>query len=347
VIYEDKKRIMGIRLTDISIRQLPFVKTGQKKIRDDYLPGFGMIIGKASKTFFVMYGKERRTKTLGKWPSVLLKDARQTAKKMLANPATTPRSVSLSDAREAFLDDCANRLRQSTTDRYFYALKDLPSTSLDKVSLDTTDATQLKSLKVFYNWCIDHGLTDTNPFVRRKVIFNQRDRVLSDDEVVAIWNHEHKPYSDVVKMLILTGQRRAQFADFKLDWITEGNIVFPAHVMKSGKQHIIPFLPEWEQQLPSASSNSWSRNKTRMDKDTDVTDYVLHDFRRYFSTTCAKIGIPLHITELILDHRTQISGVAAIYNRYNYLEEMKEACTQYEGHIRSLGLGETFQINCT
>ena len=118
---------MRIRLTDLSIKQMPYTAAGQKKIRDDYLPGFGVIVGKANKTFFVMYGKERRTKTLGKWPSVSLKDARQMAKKLLASPppATTLRSMSLSEAREAFLDDCATRLRQSTTDRYYYALKEI------------------------------------------------------------------------------------------------------------------------------------------------------------------------------------------------------------------------------
>ena len=105
--------------------------------------------------------------------------------------------------------------------------------------------------------------------------------------------------------------------------------------MKSGKEHIIPFLPEWEPWLPTASSNSWTRNKNRMDKDTEVTGYVLHDLRRFFSTSCARIGVPLHITELILDHRTQVTGVAAIYNRYSFLNEMRDALRQYHDWLSS------------
>ena len=96
---------MRIRLTDVSIRQLPFAESGQKKIRDDYLPGFGLIVGKSTKTFFVMYGKDRRTKTLGKWPETSLRQARQDAKRHLANPSTRKRAVSFSEAREAFLDE--------------------------------------------------------------------------------------------------------------------------------------------------------------------------------------------------------------------------------------------------
>lgn len=327
---------MRIRLTDVAIRQLPLVDTGQRKIRDELLPGFGLIIGKRTKTFFVMYGKDRRTKTLGQWPDVSLKDARQEAKRILATPQPQRRSVSLSEAREAFLRDSYHRLRKSTADRYFYALKDISASSLDKIPLEVTDATQLKTLKVFFNWCIDHGYTETNPFARRKVVFAERDRVLSDDEVAAIFTYEAKPYSDIVKMLLLSGQRRAQFADFNHDWIKEHTIVFPASVMKSGREHILPYLPEWEPYLPTARSNSWSKNKTKMDKATGVTGYVIHDCRRYFSTTAAKIGIPLHITELILDHRSgTISGVAATYNRYSFLNEMRDALRTYHDHLSS------------
>ena len=326
---------MRIRLTDVAIRQFPLAETGQRKIRDEILPGFGLIVGKRTKSFFVMYGKDRRTKTLGQWPDVTLKDARQEAKRILASPTPVRRSVSLSEAREAFLQDSYRRLRKSTADRYHYALKDISAPSLDKIPLEVTDATQLKTLKVFFNWCVDHDLIDTNPFARRKVVFAERDRVLSDEEVADVWQYEAKPYSDIVKMLLLTGQRRAQFADFDHDWIKDDNIVFPSAIMKSGREHILPFLPEWEPYLPTASSNSWSKNKIRMDKATGVTGYVIHDCRRYFSTTAAKLGIPLHVTELVLDHRSELSGVARVYNRYQFLPEMHDALRTYLEHLSS------------
>lgn len=82
--------------------------------------------------------------------------------------------------------------------------------------------------------------------------------------------------------------------------------------------------------------HGWSKAKARLDLHSGVSNWVLHDTRRYFSTTMAKLGTPLHLTEQILDHRSQVSGVAAIYNRYGFLDEMREALTVYEGHIRSL-----------
>jgi integrase len=309
---------------------------GQRRIRDDTLPGFGLTLGTAKKTFFVMYGKERKLRTLGHWPSVSLKDARKAAKAILLQPPMKSRSVSFSEARKSFVADCTQRLRKSTADRYFFALKDIQATTLEGIDLNVTDPTQLKSLKVFYNWCMDRELTDRNPFARRKVIFDERDRVLSDAEVVSIFSHEHPPYSDIVKMLLLTGQRRAQFSNFDHSWIVDDTIVFPSSMMKSGREHILPLLPSWKKHLPTKSSNSWTRNKNRLDKLTGTTNWVLHDCRRYFSTTCAKLGVPLHITELILDHRSQLSGVALIYNRYTYLTEMRDALTLYEKHLNSL-----------
>ena len=118
------------------------------------------------------------------------------------------------------------------------------------------------------------------------------------------------------------------------NWVNGGVLSFPATIMKSGRPHSIP-LTGYGQYLPEQSFafNSWSKSKVRFDKACGVTDWVLHDFRRYFSSTMARLGVPLHITEQIIDHRSQLTGVAAIYNRYDYLAEMKDALERYEAHI--------------
>ena len=56
-----------------------------------------------------------------------------------------------------------------------------------------------------------------------------------------------------------------------------------------------------------------------------------------FCTTAASLRIPIHVTERILDHKSgTISGVAAIYNRHDYLEEAREALAHYEAHIANI-----------
>lgn len=326
-----------MRLTDIAIRQLPFAEKGQIRVRDNLLPGFGVTVGTNTKTFFVMYGPERKLKTLGKWPSVSLRDARSQARLILATPKPPSRSVTFSEARTAFLADCSLRLRKSTVDRYHFALKDVRAKSLDSINPNTTDPNQLKALKAMYNWCIDRGLADKNPFIRRKVVFNVRERLLTHEEIATIWAYDNKPYSDIVKLLILTGQRRNQIWRYQSEWNDGEIITFPSTIMKNKAPHTIP-VTGYGDYLPTEpfSFNSWSKSKARMDRITGISDYVLHDFRRYFSTTMAMIGVPLHITEHILDHRSQVTGVAAVYNRYSFLPEMREAILKYEAHIGNL-----------
>lgn len=318
-----------MRINELMIKQLPFTDKGQKKYRDDGLPGFGVVVGKRKKTFFVMFGQDRRTKSIGTWPEMTVKDARLEAASILSGPVPRQRNTPWPEAKEAFLKDCRRRLRPATSERYYYALKDV-----DVTDTSITDATTVKCLKAFYNWCIDHDITDRNPFARRKVKFAARDRLLTDDEIAAIWAYDRPPYSDIVKLLILTGQRRNQIWQFDPRWVAEDTLTFPASIMKSDRVHTIP-VTRYGEYLPDQpfSFNGWSKSKQRMDKITGVSDYVLHDFRRYFSSTMARLGVPLHVTEQIIDHRSQVSGVAAIYNRYTFLDEMKEALVAFEAHL--------------
>jgi integrase len=59
-----------------------------------------------------------------------------------------------------------------------------------------------------------------------------------------------------------------------------------------------------------------------------------HDFRRYFSSTMARLGTPIHITEQLLAHATGTrNAIERTYNRYAYFDEMKAALEAYEAHI--------------
>lgn len=196
-------------LTELTIRSLHCPAVGSVKYFDPSLPGFGVRCSARSKSFFVQFGAERRLKTLGKWPQISLLEARQSAKQLLVNPPLIITKVSFDDARSAFLEESATRLRASTVDRYRYSLKPISAKTLDGVPKNLTDPHQIATLKVFFNWCMDRDLADRNPYHRRKVIVRERDRVLTDDEVARLMAYEHRPYSDIVRLLCLTGQRRS------------------------------------------------------------------------------------------------------------------------------------------
>lgn len=336
MISETKRETTPVHLTDLAIRQLPFQETGQKRIRDSALPGFGITIGTTRKTFFVMYGPHRRLKTLGHWPETSLRDARTAARVVLAVPPPKNSATPLTEALSEWLEDCDQRLRRSTVERYRYATKHFTGGTIATLGTDSRDPHVITAIKVFLNWCVDRDYTDRNHFRNRKAVYRQRDRVLSDEEVRRLWNYDYPPYSDLVKLLLLTGQRRSQMVDIDPSWIDGDTLNFPAERMKSKRPHTIPFNLLTAQYLKPISFNGWGKSKARMDKITGVTDWVIHDLRRYYSTTMAKLGTPLHITENLLDHRSQITGVAATYNRYGFLPEMRAAITRYELHIHKI-----------
>ena len=82
---------------------------------------------------------------------------------------------------------------------------------------------------------------------------------------------------------------------------------------------------------------TWSKPKTELDQRSNVAEWTLHDIRRTFATTQAKLGTPPHIIEAILNHASgEISGVAAIYNRHRYVTEMRIALESYEKYLENL-----------
>ena len=62
-----------------------------------------------------------------------------------------------------------------------------------------------------------------------------------------------------------------------------------------------------------------------------------HDLRRTAASGLARLGFPVHVIEAVLNHRSgQISGVAAIYNRYSYLAEKRRALEAWGSHVEGL-----------
>ncbi|WP_139194587.1 hypothetical protein [Roseovarius tolerans] len=168
-------------------------------------------------------------------------------------------------------------------------------------------------------------------------MYGQRSRVLANDEIKAVWAYDFPPYSNYLKLQMLTGQRIGQWKDYT---VIDHTVVFPASGMKGKIEHVIPLTDTVANLLPVAPFNGWSKGKARLDKHVPLEHWTVHDLRRTFSTICASLDIPLHVTERILAHTSgSISGVSAIYNKYNYLKEMRQALEIYEQHIHSLIAG--------
>ncbi|MGF1625524.1 MAG: integrase arm-type DNA-binding domain-containing protein, partial [Alphaproteobacteria bacterium] len=212
-----------LHLTDIAIRQLPFTETGQQRVWDETLPGFGLTVGKGTKTFIVMHGKDRRVTTLGRYPSQTLKTARQEAKKLLANGTTARPPTTLQEALAVFLEESEAQHRFKTTDahrRYLAGLERYTWQTATRQALRTQHRHTLLAYKAFFNWAVRNELTEKNPLAGERAIKPEpRSRVLSHEELKAVWMYDYRPFSDLVKLLILIGQRRTETSLIVPGWI--------------------------------------------------------------------------------------------------------------------------------
>ncbi len=74
----------------------------------------------------------------------------------------------------------------------------------------------------------------------------------------------------------------------------------------------------------------------------------LHDLRRTVASGLARFQTPPHVIEAVLNHRSgTISGVAAVYNRYSYLDEKRQALDAWARHVAGLAAENVVPIRGT
>ena len=215
--------------------------------------------------------------------------------------------------------------------------------------------------------------------VRAPTTETSRDRVLDDDELRRLWIAAGKmayPFGPWVRLLILTGQRRDEVSGMlwsELD-LDAGMWALPKERVKNDRAHDIP-LPAAALDilagLPRDGSDfvftttgktaisGYSKAKAVLDKGVlaalkkeavergddpaavqPLQPWVFHDFRRTVATNLAKIGIPVHVVERLLNHVSgTVSGIAAVYNRHSYLDERRQALEAWASRLDQIVRG--------
>ncbi|MCT8327944.1 tyrosine-type recombinase/integrase [Albidovulum sediminis] len=287
--------------------------------------------------------------------------------------AALPRDepVPFDTARDRFLADSKLRHKERThTDydrllcRHFSFSKDMDTltradivTAVEKLAATPSEQQHaFVAVRAMMNWCVKRGILDHSPVPALTFRSVTRSNVLSDPDLKAVYNRAVAtgyPYGSIVQLLILSGQRRGEIAALRRSWIEGDLIVFPAGFTKNKREHRCPLsplaqrlieaLPEIGDMLfpargvPDHPFNGWGKSKERFDKPLEVAAYTLHDLRRTFSSNLARLGTPIHVTEKLLNHVSgTVSGVAAIYNRYSYLDEMRAALMLHDEYLAKL-----------
>jgi integrase len=81
----------------------------------------------------------------------------------------------------------------------------------------------------------------------------------------------------------------------------------------------------------------FSKAKRLLDQLSGVTGWRLHDLRRTCVSGMARLGIAPHVADKILNHQSgTISGVAAVYQRHEFIAERRAALDLWGAHVSEL-----------
>jgi integrase len=221
--------------------------------------------------------------------------------------------------------------------------------------------------KALYNFATVEKIAATNPFEDLKLTKEEdRERVLSADELRAVWNAAGtlgEPYTAIIRLLILTGQRLNEIACLRrseIDLVKKLQITLPGSRTKNGRSHIVALSEPAVEILKSAKKveseegliftlngsriSGWSKVRTRLAKavtkalEKEPEHWTIHDLRRTFATLANEdLKIAPHIVDKILNHSNGVvRGVAAVYNRAEWLDERRAALEAWAKHILSM-----------
>jgi integrase len=216
----------------------------------------------------------------------------------------------------------------------------------------------LKATKTFLRWCVGRAVLDQSPAEGVPLPSKEvaRDRVLDDNELAHVIFAARKiggPYGGIVELLALTGQRREEVAGLQREELDLARRVWtlPKSRTKNAKVHIVHLsyqsmvlLKRTDQRGPYVFSllgtkpfQEFSRAKRRLDQLSGVAGWRLHDLRRTCVSGMARLGVSPHIADKILNHQTgTISGVAAVYQRHDFLEERQQALDLWGAHVAAI-----------
>jgi integrase len=223
----------------------------------------------------------------------------------------------------------------------------------------------LSWFKGLCNFAIERGVLDVSPIAAIKAPSPEtpRDRVLSDDELRAVWEAadalEPVP-AGFIKLLILTGQRRSEVAEMRWAEIDLEKRVWtlPKERAKNGIEHTIP-LPDQAIDILKALPERGSpfaltvngRNpirgtpliKRRIDRlAPPMPPWVLHDIRRTVASGMARLGINLPVIEKLLNQVSgSFAGIVGVYQRHSFADEKRTAMAAWARHVEQLVTGET------
>lgn len=227
-------------------------------------------------------------------------------------------------------------------------------------------------LHSIYEFGLHRGLVEVNPARGIKAYpegESKRERYYSEKEIRSLWEafeQVNEPAGSVMKMLLLTGQRKTE--TMRMEWgHLRGDVwTIPAHLAKGKRSHDVPLsdmaLDVLETMkavnadktyvfnspvLDDAPVDEIKRSVKRVREISGVKDFRLHDMRRTAATYMAMLNTDRTVLGKILNHKGLAGDgqVTAIYDRHSYMNEKRHALQKWANHLKRMLEGEGAKIH--
>ena len=350
---------------------------------------FGIrVMNSGRKTFVFMYrnGSRRPKMKLGTYPAISLAEARQKAFELLGavqrgeDPARDReqkhRAGTFEELAELYLERHArphkkpSSVREDTRILNTYLLPAWGRRKFESITrsdvirlLDEIKfkrdapimANRVKALaSTIFNFASRKALvpeTFANPCanVDQPAKETSRDRVLSDDEIRALWKNlknRVEPTASIYRVVLLTGQRPGEVKAMQWSDIDSENIwTIPATATKNRREHKVPLSSQalaiieklrpmtgdtdYVFASPHTGHIQWLQKMTQRIQQSTGFHFRPHDLRRTCATNLSKLGVDDVTIAKILNHSWPQRHMTAVYNRWDRLPEMKRALERW------------------
>lgn len=363
---------------------------------------------RAWRLFYRLPGDtRRRVMPLGRYPVVSLAEARRRATEALvivsegddpqhrrAEKVTTT-SVTVGAALDLYLEHTAIENHPNTVSDKRRAMKNhvrprFGSTPLALMkrgdwvkildglgAIPATRRSLYLYLHHFLGWAVERDMIEANLLagIRPPRAVPSRDRVLSDDEIRAMWPQVSE-IGDLARIALLTAQRRNSIASMRWRDIDFDRAawVIPASDMKSGTLHEVPLsatalaIIERRPQLGGpyvfgvgtdgerpfngfsngveilrrpASPSSPGKGPPPKATDDSLSPWRFHDLRRTAVTLAQRAGAPLDAIRALTQHK--LAGIIGIYARHAYTDEKREVALHIEAMVKAILTNQNLQ----
>lgn len=359
-------------LTDRAIRALQPAAEGKRRIVwDAVVPGLGIrLTDRGVKTFVLVTrypgSRSPAPRSLGVYGAITLEAARIKAREWLAliasgvdpeEHATRKREQTFKAISDQYFlrkakDHRSRAATEATLARLVHPtfghrpIETINRSDivrlLDRIEDERGPTMASRTLAIInrvMNWHASRTDDFRSPIVRgmARGAGQARSRVLSDDELRAIWKAtgDYPLFGALLRFILLTATRKNEAGRMTWGELQGSTWIIPAVRYKTNLDHVIPLSALALSVLPGRNGEfvfskngqqpigGYTRHKQAIDEASGVNGWVIHDLRRSARSLMSRAGVPSDHAERCLGH--VIPGVRGVYDRHEYYDEKAKA----------------------